>query len=173
MYRQRAGEHIDKVKLEKSHHLEKGGSVALGGKPTLFRLLVHENALHEDDMSTERLKKEAMVLLGTGATTTRAVTIGIFELLSHPEKRMTLERELAVPMANWPREKPSLRSLEKLPYLQAVIQESLRYSIKPEFWFHAKTTPSIAYRGFAVQGMDNSTRSTLITLLMHVDEASI
>jgi cytochrome P450 len=88
---------------------------------------VHENALHEDDMSTERLKKEAMVLLGTGATTTRAVTIGIFELLSNPEKRMTLERELAVPMANWPREKPSLRSLENLPYLQAVIQESLRY----------------------------------------------
>jgi cytochrome P450 len=98
----------------------------LKGKPTIFRLLVRERALPPEDLSTERLQKEAMVLLGTGATTTRAITIAIFELLSRPETRQKLADELEGVMAGWPENKPSLTKLESLPYLQAVIQESLR-----------------------------------------------
>ena len=105
----------------------------MGGKPTLFRFLVHESGLAPEDLSTERLQKEAMVLLGGGTTTTaRTATMTCFWMLSMPEKGQRLRDELKDIMAEYPKKKPSLTELEKLPYLGAVIQESLRYVHPPD-----------------------------------------
>jgi cytochrome P450 len=53
-------------------------------------------------------------------------------MLSMPEKGQRLRDELKDIMAEYPKKKPSLTELEKLPYLGAVIQESLRYVHAPD-----------------------------------------
>lgn len=124
---QQAGRQIEQAKHEKLEN-DRKGITTVGGKPTLFRFLVHESGLAPEDLSTERLQKEAMVLLGGGTTTTaRTATMTCFWMLSMPEKGQRLRDELKDIMAEYPKKKPSLTELEKLPYLGAVIQESLRY----------------------------------------------
>lgn len=124
---QQAGRQIEQAKHEKVEN-DRKGITTVGGKPTLFRFLVHESGLAPEDLSTERLQKEAMVLLGGGTTTTaRTATMTCFWMLSMPEKGQRLRDELKDIMAEYPKKKPSLTELEKLPYLGAVIQESLRY----------------------------------------------
>nr|APY21860.1 FmsC [Fusarium equiseti] len=125
-FRIQAGRQIEQAKQEKFDN-DRKGVATVGGKPTLFRFLVHESGLAPEDLSTERLQKEAMVLLGGGTTTTaRTATMTCFWMLSMPEKGQRLREELKDIMAEYPKKKPSLTELEKLPYLGAVIQESLR-----------------------------------------------
>jgi cytochrome P450 len=131
-YLQQAGRQIEQAKQEKFDN-DRKGIATVGGKPTLFRFLVHESGLAPEDLSTERLQKEAMVLLGGGTTTTaRTATMTCFWMLSMPEKGQRLRDELKDIMAEYPKKKPSLTELEKLPYLGAVIQESLRYVYAPD-----------------------------------------
>ncbi|UZP34352.1 hypothetical protein NXS19_002168 [Fusarium pseudograminearum] len=125
-FRVQAGRQIEQAKHEKVEN-DRKGIATVGGKPTLFRFLVHESGLAPEDLSTERLQKEAMVLLGGGTTTTaRTATMTCFWMLSMPKKGQRLRDELKDIMAEYPKKKPSLTELEKLPYLGAVIQESLR-----------------------------------------------
>lgn len=53
-------------------------------------------------------------------------------MLSMPEKGQRLRDELKPVMEGYPQKKPSLTELEQLPYLGAVIKESLRYSCCPD-----------------------------------------
>ncbi|KAG5748289.1 hypothetical protein H9Q70_009044 [Fusarium xylarioides] len=125
-FRIQAGRQIEQAKQEKFENDRKGVK-SVGGKPTLFRYLIYESDLAPQDLSTERLQKEAMVLLGGGTTTTaRTATMTCFWMLSMPEKGQRLRDELKPVMAGYPQKKPSLTELEKLPYLGAVIKESLR-----------------------------------------------
>lgn len=83
----------------------------------------------ESERSPERLAKEAQVLLGGGtASTARTIGFASFYILDRPEVRARLRDELREVMADWPRRVPSWVELEKVPYLQAVIKESLRLS---------------------------------------------
>lgn len=83
----------------------------------------------ESERSPERLAKEAQVLLGGGtASTARTIGFASFYILDRPRIRARLRDELREVMADWPRRVPSWVELEKVPYLQAVIKESLRLS---------------------------------------------
>lgn len=82
----------------------------------------------ESERSEERLAKEAQTLLGGGtASTARTIGFASFWILSRPDIRIKLEAELRDTMRDWPQRVPSWAELEKLPYLQAIIKESLRY----------------------------------------------
>lgn len=94
----------------------------MGERPTLFRYMVNESGLPEEDLSLDRLTKEAQILLGAGSVSTaRTLHFITFYLLSNPHMRKRLEQELkdTGERATW-------SQLEKLPYLQALIKEGLR-----------------------------------------------
>lgn len=79
------------------------------------------------EQSTERLAKEAQVLLGAGtASTARTLDVTAYYILANPCIRTRLMKELAVLMSDFPNICPSLVDLRDLPYLQAVIKEGLR-----------------------------------------------
>lgn len=94
---------------------------------SLFLHLANSD-MPESERSEERLAKEAQVLLA-GGTTTTAHTIGFasFYILSRPEMREQLKEELRDVMLDWPRRVPTWAELEKLPLLNGIIKESLRY----------------------------------------------
>lgn len=94
----------------------------------MFRYMVHESGLPEEDLTVDRLTKEAQILLGAGSVSTaRSLHFIIFYLLSNPHMRERLQGELKDTG-----ETPTWSQLEKLPYLQAVIKEGLRYvSVQP------------------------------------------
>ncbi|OJJ63817.1 hypothetical protein ASPSYDRAFT_38478 [Aspergillus sydowii CBS 593.65] len=90
---------------------------------------VAQSDMPESERSPERLAKEAQVLLGGGtASTARTIGFASFYILDRPDVRARLRDELREVMADWPRRVPSWVELEKVPYLQAVIKESLRLS---------------------------------------------
>lgn len=125
---QRAEKHIKKLFQEKEQRQSTKLKPAVGGRPTLFRYMVHESGLPEADLTVERLTKEAQILLGAGSVSTaRTLHFIIFYLLFKPAMRKRLEDELKGTMAGWPDEQPTWSQLEKLPYLQALIKEGLRY----------------------------------------------
>jgi len=83
----------------------------------------------ESERSEERLAKEAQLLLGGGtASTARTIGFATVYILSDPKIRARLEQELREPMAGWPDRVPTWAELERLPFLQALIKESLRLS---------------------------------------------
>jgi cytochrome P450 len=125
---QRAEKHIKKLIEEKEQQQMTKFEPDVGGRPTLFRYMVHESGLPEADLTVDRLTKEAQILLGAGSVSTaRTLHFVTFYLLSNPSMRERLEDELKDTMAGWPTERPTWTQLEKLPYLQALIKEGLRY----------------------------------------------
>lgn len=82
----------------------------------------------ESERSPERLAKEAQVLLGGGtASTARTIGFATYYILANPEIKTKLQAELRDPMQEWPEKVPTFAELEALPYLQAIIKESLRF----------------------------------------------
>lgn len=92
---------------------------------TIFHeLLASDLPAHEK--SYERLWQEGSALIGAGVeTTSNTLNVALYHLSLHPEKLNRLKEELqdtmpsASALAPW-------STLEKLPYLTAVIKESLR-----------------------------------------------
>ena len=81
----------------------------------------------DSERSSERLSREAMVLLGAGtATTARTLGFISYYTLANPHIRKKLQKELKDVTAAYPEKIPKWADLEKLPYLQAVIKEGLR-----------------------------------------------
>ncbi|KAG9186431.1 hypothetical protein G6011_09539 [Alternaria panax] len=95
--------------------------------PIIYRsLLSPENYNGRPLPSRESLIEEAIALLIAGTDTTgTTITIGTYRLLRDPKKCQRLKAELR---QAWPNleDRPSSKILEKLPYLTAVIKESLR-----------------------------------------------
>ncbi|KAL9022392.1 MAG: hypothetical protein Q9185_000433 [Variospora sp. 1 TL-2023] len=130
-----------------SSNPDRGGS---HGHTTLFNHIL-DSEMPESELSDERLAKEAQVLLGGGtASTARTITYISYYILAYPYIRAKLQQELREVMASYPRQVPSLTELERLPYLQALIKEGLRYlmhtdatvyekpfEFKPERWLDA------------------------------------
>ena len=81
----------------------------------------------DSELSTERLTREAMALLGAGTTTT-AGALGLisYYILANPQIKERLQKELASVTAGYPEKPPKWAHLERLAYLQAVIKEGLR-----------------------------------------------
>ncbi|KAK0614968.1 cytochrome P450 [Bombardia bombarda] len=96
---------------------------------SLFHHIVNSD-MPESERSEERLAKEAQVLLGGGtASTARTIGFASFYILSRPETRSRLEAELRQTMSGWPTQVPTWAELDKLPFLQAIIKESLSYGV--------------------------------------------
>jgi cytochrome P450 len=80
------------------------------------------------EKSEERLAKEAQLLLGGGTVASaRTISCAAYYILSRPEVSKRIGEELRELMAEWPTRVPTWVELEKLPFLQAVIKETLRY----------------------------------------------
>ncbi|KAK4118275.1 cytochrome P450 [Parathielavia appendiculata] len=105
---------------------------------TIFVELL-DSKLPPDEKTFVRLAEEGGVLIGAGTLTTAwALTVAVYYLLREPECLVRLKQELAAALpgadrsattANRPPTKEALLPiLERLPYLNAVIQESLRRS---------------------------------------------
>ncbi|MCJ1462746.1 hypothetical protein MMC07_001349 [Pseudocyphellaria aurata] len=93
---------------------------------------VFEEILHADlppaELSLSRLQDEAVIIVMAGINTTKTtMCIACFHTLSNPSIYQRLRQELTNAFPD-PTMRPSLPELEKLPYLTAVIQESLRFS---------------------------------------------
>ena len=80
------------------------------------------------EKTEDRLTMEAQVVL-TAGTITSARTIGVatYHILSRPTLRSKLEEELDEIMTEWPQKVPTVPELEKLPLLQAIVKEALRW----------------------------------------------
>jgi len=95
--------------------------------PTIFKELL-DSDLPPEELSIKRLQHEGQTLVGAGIETTKwTLSVACFHIYTKPEIYERLHEEL---MKAIPDEKhmPPLVELEKLEYLTAVIQESLRLS---------------------------------------------
>lgn len=151
------------------------GTLSSRDRPTVFVELIGSD-LPAHEKTADRLKAEAFSLLGA-ATETTSWGLGVmtYHLLSQPETMAKLRAEVQDAVED-PLRLPPLSTLEKLPYLGAVIQEGLRLSygvsartarIAPEDLvyrgeFRKKPVELVLPRGYPI-GM-----STVIT---HHDEA--
>ncbi|KAJ5296670.1 uncharacterized protein N7443_007563 [Penicillium atrosanguineum] len=95
------------------------------GSRTIFHAL-SDPSLPAEERTPIRLKNEAMTIVGAGTeTTARVLTVGSFHLYRDGTMVRRLRDELRTVMPD-PTSKASWGQLEKLPYLTAVISESLR-----------------------------------------------
>ncbi|CRG87070.1 Trichodiene oxygenase [Talaromyces islandicus] len=98
-------------------------------KTTVFSEILSSTSLPTGDKSQQRLADEAQILVAAGVETTAfALSVGIFHIVNTPHIRRLLQDELFAAFPLGYRTMPSLHELEKLPYLRACIQESLRLS---------------------------------------------
>ena len=96
--------------------------------PTLFHEILQSN-LPESDKSVTRLKEEAVIVVGGGTLTTSwALSVATYYLVASPRILRKLKTELmsAIRVSDDPN--IPLSVLDRLPYLAAVIQETLRLS---------------------------------------------
>ncbi|KAI0434028.1 putative cytochrome P450 [Xylaria sp. FL1042] len=95
--------------------------------PTIFHDILASD-LPKEELSFVRLTQEAMSLSGAGIETTMwTLSVATFHILWNPKVYAALKVELDEAMPN-PDNILPWAQLEKLPYLTAVIQESLRLS---------------------------------------------
>lgn len=124
-FKDMARSHILQAKRDKEIAREKNQETVDGN--SVFRSVINSD-MPESELSTDRLTKEAQVLFGAGtATTARTLDFITFYVISESHIRERLAAELAEPMKGFPEKFPPLTELEKLPYLQAVVNEGLRY----------------------------------------------
>ncbi|GAP92257.2 putative cytochrome P450 [Rosellinia necatrix] len=123
-WKTRAEKHIENLVEEKEQQRMTKVETTVGGRPTLFRYMVHESDLPEEDLTVDRLANEAQVFLGTGSVTiAHALHFITVYILLNPHVRERLEGELQLASAQ-----PRWSELERLPYLQAIVKEGLRLS---------------------------------------------
>lgn len=115
---------IDQWTLEA---LQNGGKTEDPNKMgTILAALAASDVLPPEEKTFHRLSIDANSLLAAGFETTGAVlTHMTYVILADPERRRKLVKELHDEIPD-PADIPTWQSLEKLPYLTAVIKESLR-----------------------------------------------
>jgi cytochrome P450 len=101
-------------------------AIEITGRTSLFRHILASD-MPESELSSERLSKEAQVLLGAGSVSTaRTLDFISYYILANKKSLATLQEELGPIMSGYPENVPSWPELEKLQYLQALIKEGLR-----------------------------------------------
>lgn len=121
-WKQLALKHIEDTKREKLS----AKTVENDTKSSIFRYIVSSD-MPDSELSSERLSREAMVLLGAGtATTARTLSFISYYTLANPHIMERLQKELQSVTAGYPEKSPRWADLEKVVYLQAVIKEGLR-----------------------------------------------
>ncbi|KAK2789450.1 hypothetical protein FQN53_001896 [Emmonsiellopsis sp. PD_33] len=98
-------------------------------KTTIFQEILSSTTLLSSDKERKRLADEAAIIVAAGVETTAfALTVGTFHIVNTPAIYQRLKNELQAALPNGDTAMPSLLELEKLPYLKACIQESVRLS---------------------------------------------
>ncbi|KAL8683908.1 MAG: hypothetical protein Q9186_000119 [Xanthomendoza sp. 1 TL-2023] len=103
-----------------------------GSKPTDHKTVFSEmlkSDLPRAELSLDRLKHEALSITGGGVDTIKnALVTASYGIISNPTiyKRLHAELVEAMPDINGP--PPTVPELERLPYLNAIVQECLRLS---------------------------------------------
>ncbi|KAF5019111.1 hypothetical protein F66182_8880 [Fusarium sp. NRRL 66182] len=116
-------------------------------RPTVFADLL-QSELQESEKKTGRLVEEAVAVVNAGTETTSwALAVITYFLLSQPETLTKLQAELG-PVVDDPCHLPSWTALEQLPYLGAVVQEGLRlsYGVSSRT-ARVPTTEDLVYQG--------------------------
>ncbi|KAJ5991650.1 cytochrome P450 [Penicillium canescens] len=106
-----------------------GITTMTNGRPTLFDVLLAENPdkNYKVPANSELIDQAFLFAIAGTDTTSMATTFAIFHILSNPEVLHTLREELRSASAII-KDEFSYRDVRKLPYLSAVIKESLRMS---------------------------------------------
>ncbi|KAJ3568351.1 hypothetical protein NPX13_g6451 [Xylaria arbuscula] len=119
--------------IKEYHHDEKSGLGSSTRNPkdrfAVFRALLQHTGLPPDEKRFDRISHEAVTLLAAGGeTTASALTTAMYFILANKENVLSrLQAEVdSVMSAGVTR--PPVADLERLPYLNAVIKESLRIS---------------------------------------------
>lgn len=111
---------VKKVKISMEAGIERE-------RPTVFAELLKSD-LPEQEKTMTRLVNEATAIMGGGTgTTSWALSVITYHLLTKPKLLGKLTDELRGAVSD-PQNLPPWTTLEKLPYLDAVIQEGLRLS---------------------------------------------
>jgi cytochrome P450 len=112
--------------VKRAKEQEKPGS----SKDTpLLEKVIRESALPESEKSVYRMAAETNVLISAGTdTTARVLAIASFYIYSRPDVHSRLLGEIRTVMPTPGSPIPSTDELERLPYLVAVVLESLRVS---------------------------------------------
>ncbi|KAI1505577.1 putative flavonoid 3-hydroxylase [Biscogniauxia marginata] len=107
------GSHRDAAKVE--------------GPRDIFQTILSNNNIPLSEKASDRMSQEAFVSLSAGGETlARTMATATYFLLSNKNTvLLRLEEELKTVMPN-PSSRPPLKELERLPWLTAVIKESLR-----------------------------------------------
>ena len=101
--------------------------MAKKGQPTMLWEVAHDPNIPQSEKTLERLRIESNSVLAAGFETTGGTLAHMtYLILAHPESRQKLEKELKQAIPD-PNNIPGFQTLEKLPYLWAVVKESLRY----------------------------------------------
>ncbi|KAH8696455.1 benzoate 4-monooxygenase cytochrome P450 [Talaromyces proteolyticus] len=98
-------------------------------KQSIFNALV-DPALPSEERTIDRLTEEGMIVLGAGAeTTANTLTLGAYHLIKNPDIMLKLRDELTKTVMPNPTSQPTWNQLEQLPYLTAVVNETLRLAV--------------------------------------------
>ncbi|KAL4946987.1 putative cytochrome P450 [Aspergillus filifer] len=127
--REMATTHITATKREKLS-TEKAEEIQ-DTKTSIYRHVLFSSGMPESECDPERLSHEAVILYSAGtATTARTSTIMCFHILSNPYIQERLTDELREIMNGYPDQDnmPTWQTLERLPYLHAIVREGLRLS---------------------------------------------
>jgi cytochrome P450 len=94
-------------------------------KSTIFEGVL-SSKLPDEEKTNARLAHEAQLVVFAGqGTTAYTLSAALYQLLVHPEELRKVKAELAAALPDSD-EIPSYAQVERLPYFQAVIQETLR-----------------------------------------------
>ncbi|KAL6720035.1 hypothetical protein ACLMJK_001956 [Lecanora helva] len=97
---------------------------------TVFDQILSSPHLPPQEKSLDRLKQDAqMLIVASTLSTSWSITVAAYELLAHPRCLRILKEELHSAFPQGPETMHDLATLQQLPYLWAVIQESLRIGI--------------------------------------------
>ncbi|KAK3951944.1 cytochrome P450 [Pseudoneurospora amorphoporcata] len=117
------------TEISQKLHSNKGDDLDLS-HPTIFHSLLTSDALPPSEKTIPRIADEGRVLIEAGGLTIAwALTIATFHLLHQRDttlRKLQAELRAAIPDAS---ESTPLATLERLPYLKAVVKESFRLSL--------------------------------------------
>ncbi|KAI9698296.1 MAG: hypothetical protein M1820_007566 [Bogoriella megaspora] len=96
-----------------------------GRRPTVYHEILASN-LPDEEKSVNRLSDEAFTIISTGGeTTSRSLSVALYYVLATGGVLPKLRQELDKAIPD-PTRVPPIKELERLPYLTAVIRETLR-----------------------------------------------
>lgn len=116
-------------RIDQIHEIQRQSIEKVEGQDTttIFHSLLNSD-LPLSEKAPERLAGEGILLVGAGThTTSWALSVAAFHLLSQPDLLRKLKKELETAAPD-PNVMTPLPALERLPYLTAVIKEGLRLS---------------------------------------------